>query len=95
MPPSLPFKKTQTFLLMSMLAFTWQERKVAAEALASVEAALQAARPGLKERLGSVAAALPEHHQLDAFYQTVSAAGTQQWGLGDSASSFQWSLRSR
>ena len=56
----------------------FQERKVATEALAAVEAALHAARPELKARLaGGPAAALPEHHQLDAFYQTVTAAGAQ------------------
>ncbi len=52
-----------------------QERKVATEALAAVEAALHAARPELKARLAGAVAALPEHHQLDAFYQTVTAAG--------------------
>ena len=48
---------------------------MATEALAAVEAALHAARPELKARLAGAAAALPEHHQLDAFYQTVTAAG--------------------
>ncbi len=46
-----------------------------------MEAALQAARPELKGRLGSAGASLPDHHQLDAFYQTVTAAGTQQCGV--------------
>ena len=48
---------------------------MATEALAAVEAALHAARPELKARLAGAAAALSEHHQLDAFYQTVTAAG--------------------
>ena len=55
----------------------YQERKVATEALAAVEAALHAARPELKARLVGAAGRLPEHHQLDAFYQTVTAAGAR------------------
>ena len=55
------------------------------EALATVEATLQAARPELKERLGGAAASLLEHHQLDAFYQTVTAAGAQQCRLRKAA----------
>ena len=47
---------------------------MAAEVLSTVEGVLQAARPGLKERLAGQQD-VPEYHQLDAFFQTVTAAG--------------------
>lgn len=47
---------------------------MAAEVLSTVEGVLQAARPGLKERLAGQPD-VPEYHQLDAFFQTVTAAG--------------------
>lgn len=48
---------------------------MAAEALWTVEAALTAARPQLKERLAGLTAQLPDYHQLEPFFQTVTAAG--------------------
>ena len=59
-----------TLLLFDVL----RERKVAVEALSTVETALRAARPALKDRLASHTD-VPEYHQLDAFYQTVQAGG--------------------